>query len=143
MILKDLSLVSLSKTFSISNTHLSFQYHEQNALKDFDYAIEIGFLPGVTDNIGNTARESIEDLTGTVFMGQGVYSSQIMYVSGNRLGFDDAQKMGELFANPLIQSINIKSREWFMKDLGMGNHVPKVIIICCESLQNFLILKTY
>lgn len=27
----------------------------------FDYAIEIGFLPGVTDNVGNTAREAVSD----------------------------------------------------------------------------------
>ena len=30
----------------------------------FDWALEIGFLPGVTDNVGNTAREAIEDLLG-------------------------------------------------------------------------------
>ena len=27
----------------------------------FDYAIEVGFLPGVTDNVGTTARQTIED----------------------------------------------------------------------------------
>ena len=27
----------------------------------FDYAIEVGFLPGVTDNVGATARQTIED----------------------------------------------------------------------------------
>ena len=26
----------------------------------FDWAIEIGFLPGVTDNVGTTARETVE-----------------------------------------------------------------------------------
>ena len=29
----------------------------------FDTAIEVGFLPGVTDNVGTTARQTIEDYT--------------------------------------------------------------------------------
>jgi phosphoribosylformylglycinamidine synthase len=28
----------------------------------FNWAIEVGFLPGVTDNVANTVREGIEDL---------------------------------------------------------------------------------
>jgi len=28
---------------------------------DFDWVIEVGFRPGVTDNVGRTAREAIED----------------------------------------------------------------------------------
>src|SRR4030042_4015224 len=28
----------------------------------FDWAIEVGFLPGVTDNVGRTSRQAIEDL---------------------------------------------------------------------------------
>src|SRR5579872_3818531 len=28
----------------------------------FSFAVEIGFLPGVTDNVGHTAKEIIEDL---------------------------------------------------------------------------------
>ena len=31
---------------------------------DFDHAIEVGFLPGVTDNIGTRARLTIEDYFG-------------------------------------------------------------------------------
>ena len=32
-----------------------------NGVDTFDFAIETGFLPGVTDNVGNTARETIID----------------------------------------------------------------------------------
>lgn len=57
-------------------------------------AIEIGFLPGVTDNVGNTVREMIEDGLGVRFaVGEGVYSSHISYV--------------ETLINPLIQRIAI------------------------------------
>ena len=33
----------------------------------FDYAVEVGFRPGVTDNVGRTAREAVEYLTGRSF----------------------------------------------------------------------------
>ena len=33
----------------------------------FDYAIEVGFLPGVTDNVGTTARQTIEDYFSMTF----------------------------------------------------------------------------
>ncbi len=40
----------------------------------FDYAIEVGFLPGVTDNIGTTAKQTIEDYYSIVFQeGESVY----------------------------------------------------------------------
>ena len=42
----------------------------------FDFAVEVGFRPGVTDNVGRTAREAIEYLTGRPFAaGEGVYTS--------------------------------------------------------------------
>jgi phosphoribosylformylglycinamidine synthase subunit PurSL len=30
----------------------------------FDFAVEVGFRPGVTDNVGRTAREAVDYLTG-------------------------------------------------------------------------------
>ncbi len=48
----------------------------------FDYAIEVGFLPGVTDNVGNTAKQTIEDYLSMKFVdGEAVYSSQL-FLSG-------------------------------------------------------------
>ena len=39
-----------------------FSINKSWAPKDFDWVVEIGYLPGVTDNVGATARETIEDL---------------------------------------------------------------------------------
>src|SRR3989344_265391 len=50
---------------------------------NFKYAIEIGYLPGVTDNVGNTTRESIEDLLRQKLPGQAVHTSQLMLLSGD------------------------------------------------------------
>src|SRR5512140_2796386 len=39
----------------------------------FDFAVEVGFRPGVTDNVGRTAREAVTYLTGRPFGdGEGV-----------------------------------------------------------------------
>ena len=34
---------------------------------DFDILIEVGYRPGVTDNVGRTGREAIQYLTGCLF----------------------------------------------------------------------------
>ncbi|MEI8330868.1 MAG: hypothetical protein WCF90_04340 [Methanomicrobiales archaeon] len=52
-------------------------------LLPFDYAIEVGFLPGVTDNVGTTARQTIEDFFSMKFgEGEAVYTSQLFLVGG-------------------------------------------------------------
>ncbi len=92
----------------------------------FDWAIEIGFLPGVTDNVGNTAQETIEDAFGSVFeKGEGIYSSRVIFISGS-YSREDVKKIADSLANPLIQSIRIKNYEEFANDDGMGKVVPKV-----------------
>jgi len=58
----------------------TFSINKSLAPKKFDWAIEIGFLPGVTDNVGSTVREAIEDLLHSAFDGQGVYTSRILFV---------------------------------------------------------------
>lgn len=91
----------------------------------FDYAIEIGYLPGVTDNLAATVVETIEDGLKTKFTEtEGVFSSFLIYVSGDV----DAQKVGEVFANPLIQRIEIKKSADFLADGGMDTIVPQVNI---------------
>ena len=59
----------------------------------FDYALEIGFLPGVTDNVGNTTKQGIEDLLKLNIPEQNVYSSQMFLLSGN-LTREDVIKIG-------------------------------------------------
>lgn len=94
---------------------------------DFAFAVEIGFLPGVTDNIGHTAKETIEDL----FKGKedwAVYTSQVTFVSGN-LSVEDAQKIADSLYNPLIQRASIKNLKQFKAEGGMDIIIPKVELI--------------
>ncbi|MBS4027711.1 MAG: hypothetical protein KGZ58_03645 [Ignavibacteriales bacterium] len=103
---------------------------------EFTWAIEIGFHPGVTDNVGNTAREIILDLLNChserseakrneVEESLSVYSSTLMLLDGF-LSMGQVQKISEYFANSLIHSIRIKNRTSYRNGKGMGIHIPKV-----------------
>ncbi|MBG77850.1 MAG: phosphoribosylformylglycinamidine synthase [Alphaproteobacteria bacterium] len=93
---------------------------------DFDWALEIGFLPGVTDNIGHTAQELIE-LAGA----QGdtaCYSAKLYLIKGNNLQLRDIEKIAASLSNSLIQRITIKTADEFKADGGMGITIPKVTL---------------
>lgn len=93
---------------------------------DFDWALEIGFLPGVTDNIGHTAQELIE-LAGA----QGntaCYSAKLYLIKGNNLQLRDIEKIAANLSNSLIQRITIKTADEFKADGGMGITIPKVTL---------------
>jgi len=93
----------------------------------FSHAIEIGFLPGVTDNVGHTARETLQDGAKIKFKpGQNVYTSQVFFISG-KISFADANKIALSLHNPLIQKASITSWDDFKKT-GLGSGIPKVKI---------------
>ncbi len=93
----------------------------------FDWAIEIGFLQGVTDNVGNTAREGIEDLLKRPCDPQVVHSSQVLYLSGD-LSPKDVTTIVDGLTNPLIQRAHIKSFKTFTSEGGMDRITPRVRI---------------
>lgn len=97
-------------------------YH--STLGDFTWAVEIGFLPGVTDNIGHTVSE----LTAlTLGKDEPVYSSQMLLVDGT---FDNnkIKIIQDSLYNPLIQRAAHKDAKSYHADGGMGIVIPKVIL---------------
>ncbi|MCL4679570.1 MAG: phosphoribosylformylglycinamidine synthase [Alphaproteobacteria bacterium] len=96
--------------------------------QDFDWALEIGFLPGVTDNTGHTAEEllrlSVNDHEGG---STACYSARLYLITGKVTREDIAALAGDL-SNRLIQRATIKSRDEFVRDGGMGAVVPKVML---------------
>jgi len=103
----------------------SFSVGKPLAAEDFDWVVEIGFLPGVTDNVGKTAAETLSDFFGEKAKGIEVFSSQEFFLKGN-FSEQDAKNIGEMFANSLIQGIYIKSRKQFEADKGMDAIAPIV-----------------
>ncbi|HUT55934.1 MAG TPA: AIR synthase-related protein [bacterium] len=97
--------------------------------QDFDWAIEIGFLPGVTDNVGNTAREAVKDLLKTGFTGdEGVYYAR-QYLLKGALTRERVDKIAAWLHNPLIERVQVKSFEQFEDGGGMDPWVPKVKLL--------------
>lgn len=93
---------------------------------DFSWVVEIGFLPGVTDNVANTAKENIEDLLKVEFsQEEGVYSSQLIFIKG-RLSQKEISLLSNGLINPIIQRVRFKDKLEFEKEKGMEAIVPKV-----------------
>jgi len=107
----------------------------------FDWAIEIGFLPGVTDNVATTAKEGMEDLLGKKFDGQTVASSQIMFISGD-LSRKEVNSIAHSLANELIQSIHIKSYDEFILNNGMDIVFPEVKLDSKSNIDTVDILNS-
>lgn len=84
-----------------------FSINQMPKVSGFAYAIEIGFLPGVTDNVGNTAKETFVDLLHLKnTSGLAVYASKIFILSG-KVNKDDVKKISFSLHNPLIERANI------------------------------------
>ncbi len=73
---------------------------------NFSYVLEIGYLAGVTDNVGRTARETIEDCLGRSLGEGGVYSSYFLFLSGD-ISKEEAQAMARELHNPLIERASV------------------------------------
>lgn len=95
----------------------------------FDGAIEVGYHPGVTDNVGATVKQGIEDFLGTPLAAQeGVYSSQLLFLSGT-LSSEDVATLAQQLANPLIQRVRVKSAAEYLAQNGMDVLVPRVTLL--------------
>ena len=96
---------------------------------DFDILIEVGFRPGVTDNVGRTSREAIQYLTGRPFAsGEGVYTS-VQYLLKGVCEEEAAERIAAGFlANTLIQRWTIIPVARFDRVRGVPVTVPKVVV---------------
>jgi phosphoribosylformylglycinamidine synthase len=92
----------------------------------FDYCIEVGFLPGVTDNVAHTVRESLEDKFKKTFDKEKSVFYTISYFFAGIANYDEAQQIARELYNPLIQRIKILSHDEYLKNAGMGYDIPVV-----------------
>ncbi len=94
-----------------------------NDLGEFSWALEIGYLPGVTDNVGHTASELLE-LAGEQ-EDTACFSSRLFLIDG-KAERADIEMLAEKLSNKLIQRVHIKDRAAFEQDNGMDLVVPTV-----------------
>ncbi|MBV9349342.1 MAG: phosphoribosylformylglycinamidine synthase [Patescibacteria group bacterium] len=111
---------------ALTNPKTERSYRGQWLPKRFTRGIEIGFLPGVTDNAGNTAKEMIEDAARHAFEpGEQVYSSQTFFITG-AVSEKDAQKIAASLHNPLIQTARVFGSE--IRKERPTPRIPRVVL---------------
>lgn len=93
--------------------------------KSFDWALEIGFLPGVTDNVANTTTEIINDLLGISVDRNKVFYSKLFFITAD-ISKQDVEKIANNLANTLIERFHIKSYNQYVDDNGMDYVLPVV-----------------
>ena len=96
---------------------------------DFDWLIEVGFRPGVTDNVGKTAREAIELLLRDSNNPRkiSVYTSRQYLLRGKISRMDAARIASGLLANDLIERHQIVAPDNFNFTSGLPAYVPHVL----------------
>ncbi|MCD6430641.1 MAG: phosphoribosylformylglycinamidine synthase [Deltaproteobacteria bacterium] len=100
---------------------------EARSLGTAEVVLEVGFLPGVTDNIAHSAAETLADAWGTpLAVDQGIYSSTIYYIQVANLTTEDRRLIGRILANALIQRLDWKDRSSYVADKGMDCIIPRV-----------------
>ncbi|MBU0729129.1 MAG: phosphoribosylformylglycinamidine synthase subunit PurL [Proteobacteria bacterium] len=94
----------------------------------FDWLIEVGFRPGVTDNEGRTSSQALELLIGRKLkQGEAVYTSVQYLVSGSLTQTDAQTIAGKLLANELIERYTIMDHDSFVRAGGLEPFAPKVM----------------
>jgi len=101
---------------------------DRPALSGFDYLVEVGFRPGVTDNIGRTAREAIGYVTGRPLReGEGVYTS-VQYLLTGSLTRDEVERIATgLLCNTLIQRYRISDHSSCAAGTAQPLGIPRVV----------------
>ncbi|MEW6376797.1 MAG: phosphoribosylformylglycinamidine synthase subunit PurS [Thermodesulfobacteriota bacterium] len=94
--------------------------------RDFDWLVEVGFKPGVTDNVGKTAKEAIEWRLGRKLKEEEKVYTSTQYLFRGSLKRKDVERIcTDLLGNSLIQRFDIwKADGWNGK---IESRVPKVV----------------
>jgi len=99
--LSDADMESLASEVFVDGVVQEYSFKEP-ILKD-TWRIEIGMLPGVTDNIGHTASEAVKDRLGREIE---VYHSRIFSINGS---LDEAacDRIAAMLHNPLVEKYRV------------------------------------
>jgi phosphoribosylformylglycinamidine synthase len=74
--------------------------------RDCQWIVQVGFLPGVTDNVGRTAARALEDVYGRPLEGE-VYTSTLYLFQGTLQRHEVERVVRDILANPLIHQWRI------------------------------------
>ncbi|SFL41760.1 phosphoribosylformylglycinamidine synthase subunit II [Desulfomicrobium norvegicum] len=119
------------------------------AATDFDWIIEVGFRPGVTDNEGRTARETLRTVLGERSADIAVYTSTQYLISGDLSPAQVEHIAKDLLANELIQRFQIADRDAWAASPGFpartvavtGEASSTVDIVDLSSMDDAALMK--
>lgn len=108
---------------------------------DFDWAVWVGYRPGVRDTAGSVAMEAIADYLGKSFEdGEAAYTSRLYVLRNAPLNRTQVETIArELLANEIIEQWRVYSRDAWDPIQGTGVIVPKVILDHAASVQEIAI----
>lgn len=86
----------------------------------YQWVIRVAFLPGVTDNAGQTAWEILQVLEPGGGTRVGAVHTETLYLATGALREDQVQRIAALFGNPLIHEIQVLPREKYLVHLSLG-----------------------
>ena len=122
------------QTYSI-NEHISLKLNFP-----FDWVLEIGYRPGVTDNEGKTAEEALSYILERPLdtNKEGVYFARQFLIKGN-ISKDNVERIArDLLANELIERWFILHRDEFLKN-GLSYSLPRVTEYFPPIVEKFLL----
>lgn len=134
---KDLNKNQLKEiALSLTNpVYQKFTINKPTLVDKFTWAIETGFLPGVTDNVANTVKEIIKDQLKIKFTGdEGVFTSQLLLING-KIDEKQIKEIALGLINPLINRVHFKSQKDYLKDKGMDKIVPQVKLTSADQVD--------
>ncbi|MCK9462329.1 MAG: AIR synthase-related protein [Proteobacteria bacterium] len=95
--------------------------------RGFDWLIEVGFKPGVTDNVGRTSTESARLVLGDALPETACVYTSRQYLLFGELVRSEAEAIATgLLCNTLIHRFRAVDRRAFEESLGMSAEVPRV-----------------
>jgi phosphoribosylformylglycinamidine synthase subunit PurSL len=95
--------------------------------RGFEWLVEVGFRPGVTDNVGRTSTEAARLVLGDAFpAGAAVYTSRQYLLSGELVRSEAEAIARGLLCNTLIHRFHAIDRRAFEEAGGMKAEVPRV-----------------
>jgi phosphoribosylformylglycinamidine synthase len=95
--------------------------------KRFSWLVEVGFRPGVTDNVGRTAIEAARLLLGDRLPAEAaIYTSRQYLLSGELVRSEVEAIATGLLGNPLINRFTVVDRRRFTGQGGIPVEVPRV-----------------
>jgi phosphoribosylformylglycinamidine synthase len=105
-----------ARQYLFTDTVVQESYWTRRPPVDCDWIVQVGFLPGITDNVGRTATAALEDMYDRPLQGA-VYTSHLYLLRGSLQRCEVERLVTDSLANPLIHQWRITAADDWHDDL--------------------------